>query len=136
MPLLPEDWLNDNHLRYFNESRGHLHLINQTWNSTTLELDVYELELDYSGWFVKFRIDCSEFPINNRLDYYHYFYCIICIVRGDVDEESYAVIRIRGKVLRYNFETKAFHKLCDIETIGGFMVGCSTYQYIESLALI
>ncbi|KAL5555058.1 hypothetical protein UlMin_037294 [Ulmus minor] len=137
LPRLPEEWLSDINLRYFDESRGHLHLINQTWNLTTLELDVYEMEMDYSGWFVKFRIDCSGFPEvipSNPLAYCRYFFCILCIVRGDVDEESYAVIKIPGKVIRYNFQTKAFHKLCDMEfrDDGGY----SAYQYIESLALV
>ncbi|KAL5555059.1 hypothetical protein UlMin_037295 [Ulmus minor] len=139
LPPLPEDRLDDNLLRYFGESRGHLHLINQTCNRTTLELDVYEMEMDYSGWFVKFRIDCSGFPEvipSDPMAYGRYFFCIHCIVRGDVDEESYAVIQIPDKVIRYNFKTKAFHKLCDIECISLISWGKSAYQYIESLALV
>ncbi|KAL5569823.1 hypothetical protein UlMin_026398 [Ulmus minor] len=151
-PPPPQHWnVEQNYFRYFGESSGHLHLIYEIYNRGTPHLHVYEMEMDYSGWFVKYRIDCSQFStafpeiISRRLKFQnvnYYFYSIVYLVRGDVDEESCAVIRIPGKVIRYNFKSKTFHKLCHIEAgreleSCGFLPGwSSTHECIESLALV
>ncbi|PON51065.1 Peptidase S8, subtilisin-related [Parasponia andersonii] len=86
--------------------------------------DVYELEKDYSGWFVKFRVDFSvvfpvAFPeaIRNKksqpsnLHLHHYVFSLLC----ELDEVSYLVLQIKGKVIRYYFRTPTFGKICDVE---------------------
>ncbi|KAL5569810.1 hypothetical protein UlMin_026385 [Ulmus minor] len=150
MPLPPVSKYDNRvrYLRYFGESRGHLHLIDHFYTFSALQFDVYEMEMDYSFWFVKFRIDFSEFPTafpemvsSYRPDLRLYHFSILYIFRDDVDEESYVVIRIPGKVVRYNFQSKAFHKLCDIEPSNSTEIPCflakrGGHQYIESLALV
>ncbi|XP_061991811.1 F-box protein At5g07610-like [Rosa rugosa] len=42
-------------VNYFGESRGHLHLVMST--TSILELDVFELEKDYSVWSVRYHIN-------------------------------------------------------------------------------
>ncbi|KAL5570119.1 hypothetical protein UlMin_026694 [Ulmus minor] len=140
MPLPPvpdEDWGDYKFFRYFGESRGHLHLIYSTYNPM---LNVYEMEMDYSTWFIKFRVDCSEFQTAfPEITPPFYPFSIVYIVRCDVDEESYAVIRIRGKFLRYNFKSKAIDIFCNIEDVhrrDGLPRWSDTHQFIESLALV
>lgn len=41
---------------YFGESNGHLHLI-EINNAPATRFSVYEMEMDYSGWFVKYHVD-------------------------------------------------------------------------------
>ncbi|KAL5549988.1 hypothetical protein UlMin_000164 [Ulmus minor] len=148
LPPLPEHWLPNGklrNLRYFGESHGHLHIINHVNDPTTLELDVYEMRMDYSGWFVKFRVDYSEFPtafpeiIPSQLDHQNLDCCLFSVVHiyhSDVDEESYAVIRIQGKIIRYNFMSKTLDGVCDIENMNVSRSAFYVYQYIESLALV
>ena len=46
--------------RYVGESGGHLHLIvASTFNPKPPQFDVFEMERDRSGWFVKFRVNLS-----------------------------------------------------------------------------
>ncbi|KAL5569809.1 hypothetical protein UlMin_026384 [Ulmus minor] len=150
MPLLPVpvDWDGKRKIGYFGESHGHLHLINRVYDPNTLEFDVYEMETDYSGWFVKFRVDWSQirtafpeikFIFNHlqRLD--DDLFSIVYIDPGDVNEESYAIIKVPGELIRYNFKSKAIDKLHDIETENFVEVlpwEFNCYQYIESLALV
>ncbi|KAL5570107.1 hypothetical protein UlMin_026682 [Ulmus minor] len=169
LPPVPDELIGFKVLRYFGESRGHLHLIYFFFEPypATHHFKVYELEMDYSRWFVKFWVDFSEFPVwfpeiiasrrNDQLllemmlpneipeivgpSWKDYVFSIVHIVHGDVDEEWYVVIRIPGKVIRYNFMSKAFEKLCDIKAgRGGGNLNIFEYthahQYIESLALV
>ncbi|KAL5569815.1 hypothetical protein UlMin_026390 [Ulmus minor] len=153
LPPVPVDWDGKKKIRYFGESHGHLHLINRVYDPTTLEFDVYEMETDYSGWFVKFRVDWSQirtaFPEikficeHAALDHLQRLYDLFAIVYidpGDVNEESYAIIKVPGKLIRYNFKSKAIDNLCDLETEDyddeWFPWEFKCHQYIESLALV
>ncbi|KAL5569824.1 hypothetical protein UlMin_026399 [Ulmus minor] len=153
LPPVPEDWVVDKDFRYFGESSGHLHLIYNVYDRATFYFDVYEMERDYSGWFVKFRVDFSQFgnrfpetipmQLNRVLDLDDFIFSVVFVVRGDVDDDdSYAVIRIPGQIISYNFKTKAFDKLCDIdvcsdvEIVDLLMEWFDAHQYIESLALV
>ena len=161
LPLIPEDWDGERTYSYFGESMGHLHLIDNVYNLQTPYFDVYEMEMDYSGWFVKFRVDMFQLPIvfpetirrknfqpENLGDY---DFSLLCVVRTELDDESYLVLQIKGKVIRYNFKTRTFSKICDVEA------GCArrnkavrlqnralvmlpelsdVYQFIESLAFV
>ncbi|XVF11371.1 hypothetical protein REPUB_Repub08aG0022200 [Reevesia pubescens] len=48
MPQIPEG-LEERWLRYFGESRNHLHLI-EIYGPRTTQFDIYEMESDYSSW--------------------------------------------------------------------------------------
>ncbi|PON92423.1 F-box domain containing protein [Trema orientale] len=55
MPLIPGGW-EPSTVRYFGESHGHLNMIN-FYLPRRIEFDVYEIESDCSGWFMKYRVD-------------------------------------------------------------------------------
>ncbi|KAL5544773.1 hypothetical protein UlMin_008557 [Ulmus minor] len=145
MPPLPDDYFDEKGFRYFGESGGHLHLIYYFYDlyPAKSHLDIYEMEIDYSSWFIKFRVDLSEFPTRfpeiNQPDYDDNLYSILYIVHGVDDEQSYALIRILGKVIKYNFKSRRFEKLCDIEADEGRLylsLHTHAHQFIESLALV
>ncbi|GMN41043.1 hypothetical protein TIFTF001_010274 [Ficus carica] len=133
---------------YYGESRVHLHLVDHIFDLQTPRFDVLEMEMDYSGWFVKFRVDLSDiasaFPVIVRREFddgmkrHKYNFSVLCVVRSEVDEESYLVLQIPGKVIRYNFKNRTFFKLCDYVTDSSLpeIVGPVAHQYFESLALV
>ncbi|KAJ7970617.1 F-box protein [Quillaja saponaria] len=141
MPPIP-NFCHQRKFNYFGESRDHLHLI-EIYNLQKLEFNVYEMEWDYSGWFVKYHVDLDHPRLSFELK--GYMFSILCVVRGESDEDSYLVIHVPGKVLRFTFQDKTFHNLYDIPTadIDDFDAWCplryastDAYQYIESLACV
>ncbi|PON51063.1 hypothetical protein PanWU01x14_219210 [Parasponia andersonii] len=66
-------------------------------------LDVHEMEMDYSGWFLKFRVDLfmlsEAYPDILFQDLF--LFSMVCVVRGEPEEEaeSCLVLKISGKVM-------------------------------------
>ncbi|KAK6945203.1 F-box domain [Dillenia turbinata] len=132
--------------RYFGESQGHLHLI-EVYGSRTTQFDVFEMESDYSTWFVKYKVDLdyvvSSFPMimrRNRndpsdLDFYAFF--ILCVVREENEESSSLVLNVPGKIISYNFKDKSFRQICDLGVKGSIDFGWfDVYQYFETLSSV
>ncbi|KAF7147811.1 hypothetical protein RHSIM_Rhsim03G0161800 [Rhododendron simsii] len=135
LPPIPEgnDWYS-REFRHYWESRGHLHLVEI--NSGMYRVDVYEMERDYSGWFVKVSADLYALEIPR--DPLYCLFGILCVVRMERDEESFLVLHVPDKVLRYSFGDGTLEKICDVVAPQS---SCSlryswfrSYQYIESLA--
>lgn len=153
MPLVHNDpnW-DASTVRYFGESNGHLHIVN-LHHSRRTEFDVSEIERDYSGWYVKYRVDINRvlraFPEMIRryldpLDMDYYGFSILCVVREEADEESSLVLHIPGKALRFNVKDGSFSQICDFATdrigmqvespldFGWF----DSYHYVETLSYV
>ncbi|XP_015891117.3 F-box protein At5g07610 [Ziziphus jujuba] len=141
LPFNPE--ISNTSFMYFGESRDHLHLITVFKGKT--EFDVYEMERDYSNWFVKFRVDLSEvasvYPQRNTGARLHleeglrnnFFFRVMSVVRCEIEEESYMVLHIQKGVIVYYFKTNTFKKLLGTG-IMGYRSNC--HPYIESFAPI
>ncbi|KAK9291571.1 hypothetical protein L1049_019519 [Liquidambar formosana] len=148
MPPLP-DGLFEREVRYFGESQDHLHLV-ETYGPRTAQFNVYEMERDYSGWFVKYCVDLdtltTAFPemMARNGNYFNsphwdfYGFAVLCILQGETDEGSFLVLHIPGKTIRYNLKDKTYKKLGDVEDINneGFLGfrHSKAYQYMESLS--
>lgn len=111
---------------YFGESRGHLHLVSRKWadrGERHLQLNVYEMLNDYSGWFLKYRVELDELlnaypqmiqtikvigrdqdPSIPQL----YNYSVLDVVRGEEDDETFMAIFIPGKIIKYSVYDKSF----------------------------
>ncbi|TYH97178.1 hypothetical protein ES332_A12G226400v1 [Gossypium tomentosum] len=123
--------------RYFRESGDHLHLV-EVYGSDNLQFDVYEMEKDHSGWFVKGYAD----PI----DLHSYAFSILCVVHEETDEDSFMVLHLPNKARRYNFKDNSFRKLHDFAPLRSRVgVGGDSslefeyfdaYQFIESFACV
>ncbi|KAH7853210.1 hypothetical protein Vadar_000020 [Vaccinium darrowii] len=140
IPLLPipeGSYWSTPEFRFYGESRGHLHLVQTHYR--TKRVDVYEMEGDYSGWFLKHSVDPYAVGIP-RAPWFGIFN-VLCVVRMERDEESYLVLNIPGKILRYNFGDRTLKKIFDVE-VGTLHEApliyswCGSYQYIESLARV
>ena len=99
------------------------------------------MERDHSAWFVKFRVHldsvAASFPkmLQGYLDpseFNYYSFSVLCIVRGENENDSVLVLHTPGKVIGYHFKSKTFKEICETETslrLGWF----DAYQYIETL---
>ncbi|TXG70567.1 hypothetical protein EZV62_005502 [Acer yangbiense] len=122
MPAIHADFRR--RFRYFGESRDHLHLI-EIYGPCTALFNVYEMERDYSGWMIKYRVDllsiAAAFPEMVRsyrdplMEYLCYYgFSILSIVREEEDEDSYLVVHIPNKAIRYNFKDKSFGRFMNL----------------------
>uniref|UniRef100_A0A5B7BI65 F-box domain-containing protein n=1 Tax=Davidia involucrata TaxID=16924 RepID=A0A5B7BI65_DAVIN len=92
-------------IKYFGESGGHLYLIEDNGPRKKL-LDVLEMEIDYSKWFVKYHVDLDAmfvaFPhmVPSVLDPYtmtFHDFNILCLLQEEKEEKSRLLLSIRGK---------------------------------------
>ncbi|TXG70577.1 hypothetical protein EZV62_005512 [Acer yangbiense] len=128
-------------LLYLDESRAHLHLV-EIYGMTKFE--VYEMKTDYSGWFVKYKVDLDSitnaFPELISRHLHPSNFAILGISREADDGESYMVFHIPGKVIRYNLNDRTFNMIYD------FSPGSENrylrfnwfdaYHYIKTIAII
>ncbi|CAA2968023.1 F-box At5g07610-like [Olea europaea subsp. europaea] len=146
MPPIPDGWEGRSNY-YIGESCGHLNFI-ETFGPQ-IQFDVYEMKRDYSEWFVKYQVDLSPlvsaFPgmirsYLNPTNWYYYALSIFCLIQGERYGDSFLVLQIPGKAIRYNLVHKTFEKLHDFE---GAEVEDSLrfswtngFQHIESLCCV
>ncbi|CAN8298601.1 unnamed protein product [Cochlearia groenlandica] len=128
--LLPPEYRT---LRFLEESRGNLYYfeVNDQSSSTFL---VYEMEKNSLTWYVKYNVNletlAAAFPemiqtdgsTNRRL----YTFSVIGIVKEETDAESYILLHIPNKAVKYNFTDKTFKKLCSFEPL---VYDVYKYQY-------
>ncbi|XP_059635773.1 F-box protein At5g07610-like [Cornus florida] len=132
---------------YFGQANGHLHLI-ETYGNLTTQFDVFEMERDYSKWFVKYSVDLvgilNAFPEMEQRGCIHYYaYCILSLVREDHEDESSLLVHVPGgKVLSYKFKDNTFKELHNSAPENFYQClplqfrSYYAYTYIESLASV
>ncbi|PWA46682.1 F-box family protein [Artemisia annua] len=141
---------------YFGESRGHLHLVELAHPEKHFHLNVYEMLCDHSGWFLKYQVDLDELSITYPemiISYAHpsfkqmkiisnqdlsspkyYFYEVLDVVRGDKEEDTFMVVRIPSKIIRYNILDKSFKLILDIDFKFLGRIGYNgVHRYIETI---
>ncbi|KAM0048098.1 hypothetical protein Hdeb2414_s0008g00270581 [Helianthus debilis subsp. tardiflorus] len=100
---------------YFGESRGHLHLIVDDYPRTRSIVRVLEMLGDHSGWFVKYQLQLPElwaaFP---EMSVSPFDFEVVDVVRGEKEEDTFMVLIIPWKFIRYNVHDKSFKQLYDI----------------------
>ncbi|CAI9302294.1 unnamed protein product [Lactuca saligna] len=133
---------------YFGESRGHLHLVLRKWadrGERHLQLNVYEMLNDYSGWFLKYRVELDELlnaypqmiqtikvigrdqdPSIPQL----YNYSVLDVVRGEEDDETFMAIFIPGKIIKSNVYDKSFKQIFNLSPI---IYKSQVHRFIETL---
>lgn len=103
LPSDSESWKtwNRRDTGYFGESGGHLHLIGVS-SRPSMQFNVYEMDRDYSTWFVKFCVDLHKVPVafpdmisfsskNSPRDLTDLMFQMMCVVRCEAEEESFLV---------------------------------------------
>ncbi|KAJ8760053.1 hypothetical protein K2173_010909 [Erythroxylum novogranatense] len=145
MPPIPEGY-SERRLAYFGKSGGHLFLI-EIYGPNTTRFDVMEMKSDYSGWFVKYRVDLGSlvysFPemVRNDVQPLHrYMFTVLHLFDhqlGDRDG-SYMVLHIPGRFILYNFEDGSFtSQVCSLDSSLGLWYSWeSVYPYANYLSYI
>ncbi|KAL7582117.1 hypothetical protein Lser_V15G43669 [Lactuca serriola] len=147
LPMMPEasseGYENGDMPLYFKESRGHLHFVEAADRSVShLQLNVYDMLNDHSGWFLKYRVDLDELPdaypemIRDYLDpssQGYYEFEVFDVVRGEREDETFMVIRIPGRIIRFNVVDKSFKQISDQIYLHGLTGHVNVHRYIESL---
>ncbi|KAI3756925.1 hypothetical protein L6452_04457 [Arctium lappa] len=131
---------------YFGECRGHLHLVERhDHDENRLNLNVYEMKSDHSGWFVKYQVELDELPLAypemmhsylHPSNPYYYEFQVLDVVRGEEkEEETFMVVGIPGKVIRFNLKDKSFKQIFDLTNIIYGRFGHSeVHRYIQTLS--
>ncbi|KAF8389478.1 hypothetical protein HHK36_026173 [Tetracentron sinense] len=119
MPPIPEG-REERRLRYFGESGGHLHLI-EIYGPHTSRFYVMEMKPHYSGWFVKYRVNLDQvaiqYPVMVRRGVpmlHRFVFSVLHLVRGGVGEESFLVLHIPGKFIKFNLEERTFVEISNL----------------------
>ncbi|XP_071711683.1 F-box protein At5g07610-like [Rutidosis leptorrhynchoides] len=129
---------------YFGESRGHLHLMERAKDESFLHLNVYEMLSDHSGWFLKYQVELDELPdaypemINSyahpSMSWYYEFE-IFDVVRGEKEEDTFIVLGLPGKMIRYNVFDKSFKTISDLSKgFYGRIGQDNVHRYTEAIA--
>ncbi|GKV16877.1 hypothetical protein SLEP1_g27449 [Rubroshorea leprosula] len=127
-------------IKYFNESRGHLHLITQK----ELKFLVFELAADHSEWSVKynFRLEAAGAMFPEVIDSLEkHLVNVLTVIREEKEEDSVVVFSVGHVIFSYNLETKAFKKLSDCDCGSDFLRDCLlpwdyACQYFASFACV
>ncbi|KAL8118509.1 hypothetical protein AgCh_016147 [Apium graveolens] len=135
---------------YFGESEDHLHFTEVCPRSTSIS--VYEMKSNYSEWFLKYQIDLA--PISKAFPEmtgykafgfkYNYAVELLSVVRREnFEEDSFLVLGVPGKILRYNLVDGNFDLLWDfvvdfaVENVDwGDYRQLKAWQYIETLSCV
>ncbi|KAL8114027.1 hypothetical protein AgCh_021062 [Apium graveolens] len=104
---------------YFGESAGHLHIV-EVFACAASSLDVYQLNPDHSGWFLKFKLDLYQLSkdlpqMRHNMHTYvdEYAFSVLSLVRSreDFDEDSVLVLEVPGKVIVYNLVDQSWKEV-------------------------
>ncbi|KAK4342130.1 hypothetical protein RND71_037946 [Anisodus tanguticus] len=145
---------NGRKIKYFGESAGKLHLIEENVLRPTL-LNVFELEKDYSKWFVKYVVDLDDltrlFPLMvinepESLDVIGYQFDVLCFVDGEEEGKTMLVLSLPEKMISYDIKNTSIKDLLKVPlkelhlSMEGFLVynykWYHAYKHIETLALV
>ncbi|WOG99165.1 hypothetical protein DCAR_0518513 [Daucus carota subsp. sativus] len=136
---------------YFGESEDHLHFVGVFPSATSL--GVYELKSDCSEWFIKYLVDLAPiskaFPemTKHKACYFRGFtfaFDVLALIRREnFQEDSFLVLEIPGKVIRYNLVDASLKEIWDfdvdfgVEKVDSWPFGrFNVWQYIEALSCV
>ncbi|KAI8557999.1 hypothetical protein RHMOL_Rhmol04G0054800 [Rhododendron molle] len=162
MPALPgfRRHFRNGKLMLLGESNGHLHLIAEL---LTTKFQVFEMENDYSGWFVKYHVDLdgfvAAFPaiVHSYLEHFtnvrreYYAFSRLGVIREENEDESLLLLNVPGKIVSYSLKDGTLKELLDLlpdderyvkrlpgssNVCGPRFTNNNVFRYIESLALV
>ncbi|GKA98175.1 hypothetical protein Tco_0826069 [Tanacetum coccineum] len=117
------------------ESRGCLLLVKMV-QPMSLQMNVYELKIDYSGWSVVYHVNlddiCTSFC--GKFEFLPRRYMVRAIVLGEGEEDPFLVVEVPGKLLRYDIISKTYYELCEFVPIRPRVTKFCSFLFIASLA--
>ncbi|GJX32200.1 F-box protein-like protein [Tanacetum coccineum] len=129
---------------YFGESRGHLHLVETASLENPLHLKVFEMFCDHSGWFVKYLVELDDLAAtyleiirNVQSPSRPYEFEVLDVVKGEEEEDTFMVVKIFMKIIRFNIMDKSFKEIFDlIDTVHGNIGPWDVYRYTKTLTYV
>ncbi|XP_071736519.1 F-box protein At5g07610-like [Rutidosis leptorrhynchoides] len=141
---------------YMYEFRGHLLVVEIPNPPDNVKFKIHELKKDYSGWNMKYRVDLEQvsrsFPevvctTIRAADDRAIIDCrLLSLVLGEKDEDSFLVLEIPGKAIRFNIVSRTSHKLLDftgdprsirsIDFDGIYVHKLNVFQFADSLCSV
>ncbi|XP_071734350.1 F-box protein At5g07610-like [Rutidosis leptorrhynchoides] len=141
---------------YMYESRGRLLVVEIPHPPDNVRYKIHELKKDYSGWIMKYRVDLEQvsrsFPEIISTTYRaadgsgFFHYTLLSLVLGEKDEDSFLVLQIPKKAIRFNIVSRTCHKLLDFtgeprsirsfDFDGIYVHKPNTFQFAESLCSV
>ncbi|GJU18675.1 F-box protein-like protein [Tanacetum coccineum] len=82
-------------------------------SAVDMKFNVYEIDKDYSGWTLKYRVDLNQVMVG-FLDPLQSF-VIHCLVLGEKEEDAFIVLEVPGKAIKLNIASDTFQELCDLD---------------------
>ncbi|KAK9051327.1 hypothetical protein SSX86_027954 [Deinandra increscens subsp. villosa] len=118
---------------YFGESRGYLHLVESPSPKKRFDVNVYEMLMDHSVWFLKYHVELDELSAPfSMIDYLLYRGLHVCdVVRGEKEGDTFMVVCFHGRMIRYNVHDKSFEQIFSFTKLYE-----GVHRYTETLALL
>lgn len=148
LPRPPQKVSSSRRSFYIGESAGYLHIA-EVFACAASSVDVYQLNPDHSGWFLKFKVDLDKLSkdlpemCHNVHTYVNeYAFSVLSLVRRreDFDEDSVLVLEVPGKVIVYNLvdqSWKEVHSFPGADNARDWICGIfEAMDYKESLACV
>ncbi|KAE9599687.1 putative F-box domain-containing protein [Lupinus albus] len=120
---------NNNLVKYFGESKGHLHLILVS-SDESVEFDILELKKDISGWVIRYHVDLNLIEGCTFSQHGNLKYSVLCVVHQAKEEDSMLVLFIDSKILSYNLKNHTSRIVYEVDDVG------ESFQYFETLSNI
>ncbi|GJW41048.1 F-box protein-like protein [Tanacetum coccineum] len=117
------------------ESRGCLLLVKMV-QPMSLQMNVYELKIDYSGWSVVYHVNLVDISTSfcGKFEFLPRRYMVRAIVLGEGEEDPFLVVEVPGKLLRYDIISKTYYELCELVPIRPRVTKFCSFLFIASLA--
>ncbi|XP_059659993.1 F-box protein At5g07610-like isoform X2 [Cornus florida] len=127
---------------HFGESRGYLYLTGRSFLGTRFDIEVSELERDYSKWSLKYRLN-----FNMMLNFVSQemiapqTMSVLGLIHGKDEGDVFLVLLVgTNMIISYNIKDDTFKKLHDVvhhpgssqQQLGGYK-SCRIHRYIETL---
>lgn len=130
---------------YVGESEGHWYLI-EVYYDSTCSYNMYDMASDYSGWFVKYRVDLSAISyVFPEIIKQRYVTCLVYfhLWGGGRRRCLFMVFEIPGgKIVHYNLVDRSVEKLWELAPLGykiyteNHLRNVCALPFIESLAFM
>ncbi|KAK4722198.1 hypothetical protein R3W88_012431 [Solanum pinnatisectum] len=112
--------IKESRVAYYGESCGYLYLVQVYSRQKLCFYNIYETNSDGTEWSVKYQVNVEDvvnaFPhmiqhYHDPTDWNYLAMSVLCVVRGEKEEEAFMILHMPKMVIRYNLRDKTFYKL-------------------------
>nr|XP_043625449.1 F-box protein At5g07610-like [Erigeron canadensis] len=100
-------------------------------------MEIYEMRNGYTGWSLRYIVNYEEsslaaFLKMQKMSSVKFSFKFLFIVVGEREEESFVVMEVCRKIVKYNLLLKSLHTLCDMD----IHYLTDTFSFIASFASV